>query len=118
MPTSSVVRFSGGKRQVLASHFEGEELNSPNDIVMAADGAIWFSDPTYGRMPVFGKERPCQLDFRGVYRIPPAGGTLELVVDKSMFTQPNGLCFSALSSDEKLLYINDTGTGEHSGLRC
>jgi gluconolactonase len=103
--TSSVARFSGGKRQVLASHFEGEELNSPNDIVTAADGAIWFSDPTYGRMPVFGKERPCQLDFRGVFRIPPAGSALELVVNKSMFTQPNGLCFSP---NEKLLYINDT----------
>jgi gluconolactonase len=103
--TSSVARFSGGRREVLASHFEGRELNSPNDIVVATDGAVWFSDPTYGRMPVFGVERPCQLDFRGVYRIPPGGGALELVVEKSMFTQPNGLCFSP---DEKRLYINDT----------
>ncbi len=103
--TSSVTRFSGGRREVLASHFEGKELNSPNDIAAAADGAIWFTDPSYGRMPVFGVERACQLDFRGVYRIPPGGGALELVVEKSMFTQPNGLCFSP---DEKLLYINDT----------
>lgn len=103
--TSSVARFSAGRREVLASHFEGKELNSPNDIVVAADGAIWFSDPTYGRMPVYGVERPCQLEFRGVYRIPPAGGALELVVEKSLFTQPNGLCFSP---DEKQLYINDT----------
>ncbi len=103
--TSSVARFSDARREVLASHFEGKELNSPNDVIMAADGAIWFSDPTYGRMAVFGVERPCQLDFRGVYRIPPGGGALELVVEKSMFTQPNGLCFSP---DEKLLYINDT----------
>jgi len=103
--TSSVARYSGGKREVLASHFEGKELNSPNDIVVAADGAVWFSDPTYGRMPVYGVERPCQLDFRGVYRIPPRGGAPELVVEKSLFTQPNGLCFSP---DEKLLYINDT----------
>jgi gluconolactonase len=103
--TSSVARFSGGRREVLASHFEGKELNSPNDIIAATDGAIWFTDPSYGRMPVFGVERACQLDFRGVYRIPPGGGALELVVEKSMFTQPNGLCFSP---DEKLLYINDT----------
>lgn len=103
--TSSVARFSGGRRETLASHFEGKELNSPNDIAMSADGAIWFSDPTYGRMPVYGVERACELDFRGVYRIPPGGGALELVVDKAMFTQPNGLCFSP---DEKLLYINDT----------
>jgi gluconolactonase len=103
--TSSVARFSNGKREVLASHFEGKELNSPNDIVMSRDGAIWFSDPTYGRMPVYGVERECQLDFRGVFRIPPGGGALELVVEKDLFTQPNGLCFSP---DEKLLYINDT----------
>jgi gluconolactonase len=101
-----VARFSGGRREVLASHFEGRELNSPNDIVAAADGAIWFTDPSYGRMPVFGVERACQLDFCGVYRIPPGGGVLELVVEKSMFTQPNGLCFSP---DEKRLYVNDTG---------
>lgn len=103
--TSSVARFSDGRREVVASHFEGKELNSPNDVVMAADGAIWFTDPTYGRMPVYGVERPCQLDFRGVYRVPPGGGALELVVEKSLFTQPNGLCFSP---DEKRLYINDT----------
>jgi gluconolactonase len=103
--TSSVARYSGSRREVLASHFDGKELNSPNDIAVAADGAIWFTDPTYGRMPVYGVERACQLDFRGVYRIPPGGGPLELVVEKSMFTQPNGLCFSP---DEKQLYINDT----------
>ena len=103
--TSSVARFSGRRREVVASHFEGKELNSPNDIVVAADGAIWFSDPTYGRMPVYGVERECQLDFRGVYRIPPGGGAPQLAVEKSLFTQPNGLCFSP---DEKRLYINDT----------
>jgi gluconolactonase len=103
--TSSVARFSGGRREVLASHFEGKELNSPNDIVVARDGAVWFTDPTYGRMPVYGVERECQLDFRGVYRIPPGGGAPDLVVEKSLFTQPNGLCFSP---DERLLYINDT----------
>jgi gluconolactonase len=103
--TSSVARYSGSRREVVASHFEGKELNSPNDIAVAADGAIWFTDPTYGRMPVYGVERACQLDFRGVYRVPPGGGALDLVVEKSLFTQPNGLCFS---SDEKLLYVNDT----------
>jgi len=103
--TSSVTRFSNGERAVLASRFEGKELNSPNDIVAASDGAIWFTDPTYGRMPVYGIERACELEFRGVYRIAPGGGPLQLVVEKGMFTQPNGLCFSP---DEKLLYINDT----------
>src|SRR6185312_11638543 len=91
-------------REVLASHFEGKELNSPNDIIAGKDGSIYFTDPTYGRMPGFGIERPQILNFQGVYRI-DADGTLDLLVDKAMFTQPNGLCFSP---DEKLLYINDT----------
>jgi len=105
--TSTVARFAGGvggKREVLASHFEGPELNSPNDIVVGKDGSIYFTDPTYGRMPHYGVERPLQLGFQGVYRIAP-GGELHLLVEKGMFTQPNGLCFSP---DEKLLYVNDT----------
>jgi gluconolactonase len=105
--TSSVTRFRGGAdgpREVLASHFEGKELNSPNDIVVARDGSIYFTDPTYGRMPGFGVERPVQLDFQGVYRI-ATDGTLHLLVEKGTFTQPNGLCFSP---DENLLYVNDT----------
>jgi gluconolactonase len=105
--TSSVARFQGGvdgAREVLASHFEGKELNSPNDIIVGRDGSIYFTDPTYGRMPGFGVERPQQLDFQGVYRIAP-DGSLYLVVEKGLFTQPNGLCFSP---DETLLYVNDT----------
>jgi gluconolactonase len=93
-----------GAREVLATHFEGQELNSPNDIVVGKDGSIYFTDPTYGRMPVYGVERPTQLGFQGVYRI-ATDGTLKLMVEKSLFTQPNGLCFSP---DERLLYVNDT----------
>jgi len=105
--TSSVVRMdpdgTGSGREVLASHYGGKELNSPNDIVVHSSGAICFSDPTYGRMPGFGVEREQDLDFQGVYRIPPGGGELTLLVDD--FVQPNGLCFSP---DESLLYVNDT----------
>jgi gluconolactonase len=93
----------GGGREVLATHYEGKELNSPNDVVVKSDGAIYFTDPTYGRMPGFGIEREQDLDFQGVYRIPPGGGDPQLLVDD--FGQPNGLCFS---TDESLLYINDT----------
>jgi gluconolactonase len=104
--TSSLVRMdpdgTGSGREVLASHYQGKELNSPNDVVIKNDGSIYFSDPTYGRMPVFGVERDQDLDFQGVYRL-PAGGDPELLVDD--FEQPNGLCFSP---DESLLYINDT----------
>jgi gluconolactonase len=101
--TSSVVRESpDGGRETLATHWGEKELNAPNDVIVARDGSILFSDPTYGRMPVFGLEREQELDFQGVYRI-PAGGGLELLVDD--FEQPNGLCFSP---DESLLYVNDT----------
>jgi gluconolactonase len=105
--TSSVVRMDpdgrGGGREVLATHYEGRELNSPNDVVVKSDGAIYFTDPSYGRMPGFGIEREQDLDFQGVYRIAPGGGDPQLLVDD--FAQPNGLCFS---TDESLLYINDT----------
>jgi gluconolactonase len=70
-----------------------------------SDGSIYFSDPWYGRMPVYGVERPRQQGFQGVYRVPPGGGQPLLVVDRNLFEQPNGLCFSP---DEKLLYVNDT----------
>ncbi len=107
--TSSLTRERpDGTREVLASHFEGRELNSPNDVVVRSDGSIYFTDPWYGRMPVFGVERPRELGFQGVYRISP-GSTLgrepELVVGRMEFDMPNGLCFSP---DESLLYINDT----------
>jgi gluconolactonase len=102
--TSSVVREKpDGTRETIASHWQGKELNSPNDVIVARDGSIVFTDPTYGRMPGFGLEREQDLDFQGVYRIPAGGGELELLVDD--FVQPNGLCFSP---DESLLYVNDT----------
>ncbi len=72
---------------------------------MRSDGSIYFTDPYYGRMPGFGVERPRELGFQGVFRVPPHGGELQLVVDRDLFEQPNGLCFSP---DEKLLYVNDS----------
>ena len=107
--TSSLVRMDpdgkNGNREVLASHYEGRELNSPNDVCVKSDGTIWFSDPWYGRMPVFGVERERELGWQGVFRVGPDGGDPVLVVDKDEYEQPNGLCFSP---DESLLYINDT----------
>jgi gluconolactonase len=102
--TSTVVRERpDGRRETIASHYKGKELNSPNDVVVANDGSIYFTDPPYGRVPVFGLERPRQLDFQGVYRIPQGGGELQLLVDD--FETPNGLCFPP---DGSLLYINDS----------
>jgi gluconolactonase len=103
--TSSVVReYPDGSRETVASHYQGKELNSPNDVIVKSDGSIYFTDPTFGRWPgSSGGERACELDFRGVYRAPPGGGPPQLVADD--FGEPNGLCFSP---GESLLYINDT----------
>lgn len=102
--TSRVVKETrDGKSTVIASHFQGKELNSPNDVIVASDGSVIFTDPTYGRLAGFGLERPVVLGFSGVYRIAPQGNELELL--SKDFGEPNGLC---LSADEKLLYVNDT----------
>lgn len=104
--TSSLVRERpDGTRETLATHYRGKELNSPNDVVTRSDGTIYFSDPTYGRVPGFGLEREQDLSFQGVYRLAPGGREPELAVAEDEFEQPNGLCFSP---DESLLYINDS----------
>ena len=92
-----------GAEVVIASHHEGRELNSPNDVVVSSDGGIYFSDPTYGRSDYYGTSRPLQLGFRGVYRAEPDGSRLSLLADD--FAQPNGLCFSG---DERQLFVADT----------
>ncbi len=107
--TSHVVRVelnadgTESSREVIASSHEGQTLNSPNDVVVKSDGAIYFSDPTYGRMDGFGNPREQELSFQGVYRIDPGSDEVRLLVDD--FAQPNGLCFSP---DESILYINDS----------
>ncbi|HEX2114591.1 MAG TPA: SMP-30/gluconolactonase/LRE family protein [Alphaproteobacteria bacterium] len=101
--TSTLTRTEpDGRSTVVASHYDGKELNSPNDVVVKSDGSIYFTDPTYGRAEYYGNPRPTQLAFRGVYRVAP-DGTIALLADD--FGQPNGLCFSL---DEKRLFVNDT----------
>lgn len=102
--TSQVSRTEpDGRIAPLATHYRGKQLNSPNDIVCRSDGAIYFTDPPYGRAKFYGVERPPELDIQGVYRVGPDPKSPELVVDD--FDRPNGLCFSL---DERRLYINDT----------
>ena len=101
--TCSVVRERpDGVRETLAFHWEGKYLNGPNDVVVAPDGSIFFSDPSYGRFPGFGIERSKELDFEGFFRVRP-DGVVELCADD--FDKPNGLCFSP---DGSKLYVNDT----------
>lgn len=92
-----------GTITILASHYDGKELNSPNDIVVKSDGGIYFTDPPYGRAEFYGVPRPQELTFQGVYRIDPIRRDLRLLVHD--FDGPNGLCFSL---DERRLFVNDT----------
>jgi gluconolactonase len=103
--TSRVVRETpDGATEVVASHYGGRELNSPNDVIVTSDGSIVFTDPDFGRtIPAVGLERPLELDFRGVFRVPPDGSELQLLA--SDFMTPNGLC---ASPDENRLYVNDS----------
>lgn len=102
--TSRVTRTeSDGSVTVLATHYAGKELNSPNDIVVKSDGSIYFTDPGFGRMEYYGLPREQQLTYQGVYRLDPESRALTLLV--SDFDQPNGLCFSL---DESQLFVNDT----------
>ncbi|MCL4249542.1 MAG: SMP-30/gluconolactonase/LRE family protein [Anaerolineae bacterium] len=92
-----------GSITVLASHYQGKQLNSPNDIIVKCDGSIYFTDPPSGREAFVGIPRERELPFSGVYRLEPDTRELTLLVDD--FVKPNGLCFSL---DEQQLYINDT----------
>ena len=103
-----VVRYeSNGTVTELATSYNGNRLNSPNDAVVLPDGSIWFTDPIYGiggNYEGFAAESETAT---AVYRIDGDTGDLRLVTDEVV--QPNGLCFSP---DYSLLYVADTGAGE------
>ena len=103
--TSRVSRsdFANNYYEVLVTHYDGQELNSPNDIVVKRDGVIYFTDPTSGRSAGYGVPRNPELPYSGVYMLHPDSLKLTLLVND--FSKPNGLCFS---KDEEQLYINDT----------
>ncbi|MBI3850197.1 MAG: SMP-30/gluconolactonase/LRE family protein [Verrucomicrobia bacterium] len=96
-------RASTGDITPIATHYQGRQLNSPNDIVCAPDGGIYFTDPPYGRVKFFGVPREQELPFQGVYRVGADPKCPTLLVDD--FDRPNGLCFSL---DRRRLFINDT----------
>lgn len=94
---------SADQLEVLATHYDGKQLNSPNDVIVKSDGRIYFTDPTSGRSAGYGVPRAPELPFSGVYRYDPDDDALALLLDD--FAKPNGLCFSV---DESQLYVNDT----------
>ena len=92
-----------GSITVIADNYQGKRLNSPNDVIVASDGAIWFTDPHYGIATDYEgykseQESPCN-----VYRVDTSGSISAVLTD---FNCPNGLAFSP---DEKKLYVADTG---------
>ncbi|MFN4192523.1 MAG: SMP-30/gluconolactonase/LRE family protein [Tabrizicola sp.] len=97
-----------GQITVLADSYQGKPLNSPNDVIVARDGAIWFTDPHYGIMTDYeGFKAPQELPC-SVYRVGPDSGIEAVITDMAC---PNGLAFSP---DESLLYVADTGRMFHS----
>ncbi|OJF91307.1 SMP-30/gluconolactonase/LRE family protein [Pararhizobium antarcticum] len=97
-----------GSVTVIADRFGGKRFNSPNDVVVASDGGIWFTDPSYGIMHDYeGDYGEAEIDGCHVYRVDPLSGVVSKVADD--FDKPNGLAFSP---DESALYIADTG-GTH-----
>jgi gluconolactonase len=76
-----------GKYKVLTDRFEGKKFNSPNDVIVGPDGALYFTDPTLD-LPEGQKQ---EIPFQGVYRLDSSGNVRLLTKD---LTQPNGLAFS------------------------
>ena len=94
-----------GNRTVLVDAFEGQPLNSPNDVVVKSDGSLWFTDPTYGIDSDYeGDAAPSAIGASNVYRFDPLTGELSAVITNMV--RPNGLAFSP---DERALYVVDTG---------
>jgi gluconolactonase len=92
-----------GAITVVADSYDGKRLNSPNDVIAAPDGSLWFSDPHYGVMSDYEGFRAVQELPCAVYRVDAAGGITAIITDMAC---PNGLAFSP---DGTRIYVADTG---------
>lgn len=96
-----------GRITVLADRFDGKRLNSPNDIVCAKDGSIWFTDPSFG-IGGYWEGEPAEQELpHAVYRIAPDGQLQQVLTD---LNAPNGLAFSP---DESVLYVVESRAMPH-----
>jgi gluconolactonase len=106
-----------GAVEVIAEGFQGKRLNAPNDIVVSRNGHVYFTDPAFGN-----QEQGRELDFFGVYHVPPKG-PMELIAKPK--GRPNGIAFSpngkilyVANSDERAVYAYDIdGKGQASNER-
>jgi len=101
----TAVHRATGEREVLIDHQDGGPLNSPNDVVVGPDGAIWFTDPSYGYLQGF---RPRAVKGDLVHRF----DGLRITTVEASFDKPNGLAFSP---DGSILYIGDSGANHEPG---
>jgi len=92
-----------GSLQTVADKFGQHELNSPNDVICAQNGDIFFTDPPFGIHNDDGSYGPSPYGFGGVFRIDAKSNEISVVTDRLQF--PNGL---ALSPNEDLLYVADS----------
>jgi gluconolactonase len=98
-----------GSITVLADAYQGKRLNSPNDVVVKSDDSVWFTDPPYGILSDYeGYKSPSELAGNFVFRVDPHTRAVTIVADD--FDKPNGLAFS---TDEKILYVADSGAPHH-----
>lgn len=93
-----------GDRTTVVDGWQGQPLNSPNDVVQPSDGSIWFTDPSYGHLQGF-RSPPQVAD--AVYRYAADAG---VTVVADTFDKPNGLAFSP---DESIVYVADNGAPHH-----
>ena len=105
--TSSLVRESAdGTREIIAQEFEGEELNSPNDVCVHSSGRDLLLRPLVRALPrASGTRASGGSASRACTGSRRAAAILELIVGRDEFEMPNGICFNP---DETLFYINDT----------
>jgi len=97
-----------GRWETLVDRFDGQRLNSPNDVVVKSDGSIWFSDPSYGIDSDYeGHAAESEIGSCNVYRHDPRTGETTAVV--TGLDRPNGLAFSP---DERILYVSDTSLAD------